>query len=276
MAKDSALLEQASGGQAVMVREVAVTLATTVPVRVRSMRVNTGCIDLVCSDDDGVQSGHVTMGYISGNDSDHGFDHGEASVLRALDLDVQKSAHITFGSSREAEKLLVHFKPRKGVSVALTRGNLHCLRPTQQLLDEPVNLAILLLQARDGKLRDAPGSPGACHIFSTFFYTKLTEHDEYEFGRVTPALPLTSMRRVLVPINVVKTHWFLIEIDMKEQALRVYDSVEKSASDYATYFRRLKHYISSGRTLPRRLTLGEVNRLRFQYLHRLRMLDIEA
>lgn len=68
-------------------------------------------------------------------------------------------------------------------------------------------------------------------IWSTFFYTKLTEKGVYDFNRVkkwpksNKLNPIDSYDKILVPINVGTIHWTLAIIQPKLKQITYYDSL---------------------------------------------------
>lgn len=94
------------------------------------------------------------------------------------------------------------------------------------LNDEVINAFVVILNK---KTTDS-------YMWSTRFYQKLYENDEYQYKRVrrwTKKIEIFSYHNILVPINVNENHWILVLIDTKTKALIYFDSfqTEKNKND---------------------------------------------
>ncbi|GLC61636.1 hypothetical protein PLESTB_001785400 [Pleodorina starrii] len=149
-------------------------------------------------------------------------------------------------------ELLVQFRPNSVTEIFLPRAKLLCMEMGTWLNDEVINLYMLLLQARDTRLRRTAaaaaqaGGGGAaarranprCHFFNSFFYNKLFQDDgTYNYGNVrrwTSPKQLANklqdspnvleLDRIIMPIHK-GIHWTCAEIDLRARAVRYYDSL---------------------------------------------------
>ncbi|GFR52930.1 hypothetical protein Agub_g15594, partial [Astrephomene gubernaculifera] len=67
--------------------------------------------------------------------------------------------------------------------------------------------------------------------------------------------PVHEMEFVLVPIHFSQNHWFLVEINMSKQAVRVYDSMKRELHDYMELVNNLKHWVKREAAVRHRVRL---------------------
>ncbi|MEW5308088.1 MAG: hypothetical protein WDW38_000074 [Sanguina aurantia] len=149
-----------------------------------------------------------------------------------------------------------------GSKLDLPRGKLQCMKRGQWLNDEVINVYMLMLQERDGRLRGSaplatapppasssssrrsPAPSGApltlprCHFFSSFFYNKLYKDlNTYTYANVkrwtTPkkletagqgCKCLLDVDRIIMPIHC-GMHWTCAVVDIKNESIYYYDSL---------------------------------------------------
>ena len=130
-------------------------------------------------------------------------------------------------SSNELRKVLVErFK------IAMTVKKIVCLENGEWLNDEVMNFYLKLIQERSDK--------AGCmniHIHNTFFFSKLTENDSYQYGNVrrwTRKIDLFEKDVVIIPVNYENIHWALAVAYMKSKHLVVLDSRKNSSRCMST------------------------------------------
>lgn len=107
------------------------------------------------------------------------------------------------------------------------------IMPHGWLSDEVLNSLMVLLAQRSA----AAGGQEQCIFFQSFFMEKLQERGEYDFNRVkrwtineqrkSGNLPNDYLKHtdsILMPYNILNTHWVLLVVRPKEQRLLCYDS----------------------------------------------------
>ncbi|KAK7815011.1 hypothetical protein U0070_024354 [Myodes glareolus] len=127
--------------------------------------------------------------------------------------DMEKEIKKALGPGPQEEILSSAFKLR------ITRGDIQTLEPGEWLNDQVINFYMNLLVKRSEK-----ESYPALHVFSTFFYPKLKHGGYSAVKRWTRAMDLFEKEIILVPIHQ-NAHWSLIEIDLRKQSIKYYDSM---------------------------------------------------
>ena len=118
--------------------------------------------------------------------------------------------------------------------ILLSRGDLqHLVTPKEWLNDKEIDMYLRQLAHT---LRAAPEAPTAegnvCnfHVVTVFWYTQLTDAlVGYDYSRVqswsrSNSAPRLDADKVLIPINVRKTHWVLAVINLRDKRFEFYDS----------------------------------------------------
>jgi Ulp1 family protease len=49
---------------------------------------------------------------------------------------------------------------------------------------------------------------------------------------------------MLIPVNIVQHHWFLLQVNFISNTIIVYDSIIRDPSVYVDYFRRLEMWLN--------------------------------
>ncbi|EFJ49990.1 hypothetical protein VOLCADRAFT_58901 [Volvox carteri f. nagariensis] len=139
---------------------------------------------------------------------------------------------------------MVDFRPNSVLVIELPRAKLQCMDLGVWLNDEVINMYMLLLQARDTRLRRAaaaggnaaggsassPYTPPRCHFFNSFFYNKLFQ-GAYNYANVrrwtTPKQLSNKLQldRIIMPIHK-GVHWTCAEVDLRARVVRYYDSLK--------------------------------------------------
>ena len=133
--------------------------------------------------------------------------------------------------------ILVAFRAGKK-NFLLSRGDLqHLLTPKQWLNDREIDMYLLQLAHT---LREAPEAPTAegnvCnfHVVTVFWYTCLTDAlGGYDYKRVQTwsrknSGPRLDVHKVLIPVQVRKSHWVLGVINLRDKRFEFYDSFRRS------------------------------------------------
>ena len=99
--------------------------------------------------------------------------------------------------------------------IDMTRKKISCLKPRTWLNDEVINFNVEMLM-QDG---------GSIHSFSTFFMIRLYERGNYTFKNVarwTKKVDIFRQKKVFIPINLEKSHWVLVVIDLTMKTIFFY------------------------------------------------------
>ena len=137
-------------------------------------------------------------------------------------------------------------RPRNRANIDLVAADLQRLVGTGWLDDELMNSFVALLNDRDLQVvdvrREEPGAPSErtdsltpqrrrTRVFNTFFFSRLSATVAgYDYSGVRRwgmklGLELDAIDNILVPINLLRSHWVLVNIDIKERVLQFYDSL---------------------------------------------------
>ncbi|EJU00992.1 cysteine proteinase [Dacryopinax primogenitus] len=130
------------------------------------------------------------------------------------------------------------------------------LKGTTWLNDEVVNFYGAMLQHRtDDKLKAAGGKPGEggkdlpggkraldIYVFSSFFYSKLTEegYAKARIGRWTKKFDIFKKDKIIFPMNIGGMHWTTGCIDFCKKRIEWYDSLQGSSGQI---FQELRKYL---------------------------------
>jgi len=85
-------------------------------------------------------------------------------------------------------------------------------------------------------------------MFNTFFFSRLSATvDGYDYKGVSRwgmklGLQLDAVDDILIPINLMRSHWVLVNVNVKERVLHFYDSLSvKDTSGVVPIVRRWLH-----------------------------------
>jgi sentrin-specific protease 1 len=101
-------------------------------------------------------------------------------------------------------------------NIPMTREKISCLKPKTWLNDEVINFYVEMMMQEGGSI----------HSFNTFFMIKLYENENYTFKNVarwTKNLDIFRQKKVFIPINLEKSHWVLVVIDITIKTIFFYD-----------------------------------------------------
>ena len=101
-------------------------------------------------------------------------------------------------------------------NIPMTRKKISCLKPKTWLNDEVINFYVEMMMQEGGSI----------HSFNTFFMLKLYENESYTFNNVakwTKKVDIFRQKKVFIPINLVKSHWVLVVIDLTMKTIFFYD-----------------------------------------------------
>ena len=101
-------------------------------------------------------------------------------------------------------------------NIPMTRKKISCLKPKTWLNDEVINFYVEMMMQEGGSI----------HSFNTFFMIKLYENEKYTFKNVarwTKKVDIFRQKKVFIPINLVKSHWVLVVIDLTMKTIFFYD-----------------------------------------------------
>jgi sentrin-specific protease 1 len=96
-----------------------------------------------------------------------------------------------------------------------------------------------------------------CWFANTYFFARLTGEGRYNYDAVrrwTDKVDVFSLEKVIIPINVTNTHWFLAVIDFRNKWTQVFDSMGSIRVDvHDTLHRWLQdeHWNKHGTALDR-------------------------
>eukprot|EP00004_Rigifila_ramosa_P001373 TRINITY_DN11304_c0_g1_i2.p1 TRINITY_DN11304_c0_g1~~TRINITY_DN11304_c0_g1_i2.p1 ORF type:complete len:536 (-),score=127.95 TRINITY_DN11304_c0_g1_i2:52-1473(-) len=126
----------------------------------------------------------------------------------------------------------------------VTREQAECLKPGKWLNSDVINYYIALVLARKTSV--------AFHVFSTFFFTKLTKEGRgFDYSSVqkwTRRIDLFACSKVLVPLHLNGNHWALGVIDLSGKRFEVLDSLcstREAAQKHASTLKALRQYIEA-------------------------------
>ena len=112
--------------------------------------------------------------------------------------------------------------------INMTKTKITSLNKGTWLNDEVINYYLGILQERDNFLCTKYSYRKKSYYFNSFFWTKLTENNEFNFDHVkrwTKSFCIFDFDKVFIPINVVNAHWALIVIYISEKEICYYDSL---------------------------------------------------
>jgi Ulp1 family protease len=101
-------------------------------------------------------------------------------------------------------------------NIPMTREKISCLKPKTWLNDEVINFYVEMMMQEGGSI----------HSFNTFFMIKLYQNEKYTFKNVarwTKKVDIFRQKKVFIPINLVKSHWVLVVIDLTMKTIFFYD-----------------------------------------------------
>lgn len=167
-------------------------------------------------------------------------------LLDPLNPDEEQIYQILTVKTPPNARLTSFRKLRSRVYVNYLYGN-HCrlLQPKKWVNDEIINAYGMLLNKRTDDLVEAvpnmenKGLPRA-HAFSTFFFSKLSEPNTFDYDVVRrwtrrPDIDVLAYDILLFPININKTHWVLVVINMRERCFFYTDSYHSEDAIGATF-----------------------------------------
>lgn len=137
----------------------------------------------------------------------------------------------------------------------LTKGSLKRLGPGKWFNDEIINGYVNLINERDKEF-----GAGSVFCFNTYFYTMIEDmlkRGDYEFKRLERVLirknvNLKNFKMIMVPINIEKSHWFLLCLDLVDDKFLVIDSMHSSlerANQFVGTFKKFfQDYLRSNKS----------------------------
>ncbi|KAK7412935.1 hypothetical protein VNO78_04713 [Psophocarpus tetragonolobus] len=130
-------------------------------------------------------------------------------------------------------------------NIAITVEKFRCLKPTEWLNDEVINLYLALLKEREQR---EPHKFLKCHFFNTFFYKKLISGPNgYDFKSVRRwtsqqklGYSLLECDKIFVPIHQ-DIHWCLSVINQKDKKFQYLDSM--NGEDWSVLENLAKYFV---------------------------------
>lgn len=108
-------------------------------------------------------------------------------------------------------------------NISITRNDLATLIGDSWLNDEVINFYMNLLMERSEQRAD-DGAPRV-YAMNTFFIPKLMSAGHSGLKRWTRKVDIFTYDIIPVPVHVGRVHWCMAVIDLKNQAIRYYDSM---------------------------------------------------
>jgi len=128
-------------------------------------------------------------------------------------------------------------------NLEMTHQLMSCLRPHGWLNDEVINFYVELLGARQKRrMTHRPDYHPKCHFFSSFFFTKLSERNVYNYDNVKrwskrQKLNIFELDKLIVPAHVGLNHWCVAVANMPERRLDWYDSMGGGPGSHLNHLR---------------------------------------
>jgi len=135
--------------------------------------------------------------------------------------------------------------------IVLTVADFRRLEAEKWLNDEVMNSLVALINHRAQRVSCmlAAGLPAAAGIprafmFNTFFFSRLSEragcydYDGVRTWAVKNGLDVSSVDRILIPVNVENLHWVLVVVDVKGRRFLFFDSLNGTAAAVLRMVRR--------------------------------------
>jgi len=154
----------------------------------------------------------------------------------------------------------VALRPTNRANINLVAADLQRLIGAGWLDDELMNSFVALINHRDRQAADVmeedARSPTEAptprrrrtRMFNTFFFSRLSATvDGYDYKGVSRwgmklGLQLDAVDNILIPINLMRSHWVLVNVNVKERVLQFYDSLSvKDTSGVVPIVRRWLH-----------------------------------
>nr|XP_034357447.1 sentrin-specific protease 2-like [Arvicanthis niloticus] len=152
--------------------------------------------------------------------------------------DMEKEIRSALGPGPQEEIL------SRGFKLQITRRDIQTLKNGQWLNDEIINFYMNLLVERN----ENQGYP-ALHVFSTFFYPKLTQSGYSSVKRWTRTINLFDKEMILVPIHQ-RVHWSLVVIDLRKRNIVYLDSLGQTGKTICeTIFQYLQNESKTRRNI---------------------------
>jgi len=128
-------------------------------------------------------------------------------------------------------------------SDSICRKNFTTLKPKKWLSDEVIHMFLhILVQSCRRKRNIHPDQTHLnIHTFKSFFFTKLLQGNEYNYGHVRRFSRsvhqgnIFNLSRLLIPINVNNNHWALLDIHFESKKIEYLDSLGNSSGNYTMY-----------------------------------------
>lgn len=123
-------------------------------------------------------------------------------------------------------------------NIDMSREKIVCLRPSTWLNDEAINFYMSMLQERDTNLSEKTPNRKTSHYFNSFFMTKLSEGNTYQYNNVrrwTKKFDIFSKDKIFVPINLHNTHWTMAVVYITKKEIHYYDSMSGSGQRYLKF-----------------------------------------
>ena len=131
------------------------------------------------------------------------------SSLRDVELTEDDRMKLSaFLSGPADDEILIEDK----FAIGMTLKKISCLKPETWL-----NNFYVEMMMQEG---------GSIHSFSNFFMIRLYENENYTFKNVvkwTKKVDIFRQKKVFIPINLEKSHWVLVVIDLTKKTIFFYD-----------------------------------------------------
>ena len=124
-------------------------------------------------------------------------------------------------------------------NIEITRDKANCLRNREWLNDEVINFYMQIVHEKYSKT----------YLWNSFFWLKLSSDGQgYNYKSVQrwtsrKKIDLFSFDRFIVPMNIGKNHWALGLVDLKEKAIKYYDSLAEGTI-HKSFVSHMKKYLA--------------------------------
>ena len=116
----------------------------------------------------------------------------------------------------------------------ISLGEVQCLKPGTWLKDPVIAFYAALINDRDRlwqASRTEASSDSAdrlphCHMFNSFFYTKVSGSPYERVRTWTRKINVFEFDKILIPVNVSNSHWCLSVINFRDKQFEYYDSMQ--------------------------------------------------
>jgi Ulp1 family protease len=163
----------------------------------------------------------------------------DAAIEKMMSFSRRKPSLLTQTMLNEVEKIWsiqgAQTEICSGFGVTLTLNDFMTLLDQNWVNDEIINFYGQLL------LQNAQNEGRKLHIFSSFFYTKLSSQGYKSVSRWTRKFDLFELDKVIFPVHL-GNHWCVGALDMKIRRLEYYDSLHGSSMEF---FPQLRKYLQA-------------------------------